>query len=100
MKSVEIERRAGQTLWNLHDVAQYLKASVSWVYKAAERGELPWFLRVKDAAGRWQDIASTAATKTEAKRLAADLERKAERQRFGLEPFPTDCKLTVGELVE
>jgi excisionase family DNA binding protein len=41
MKSVEIERRAGQTLWNVHDVAQYLKASVSWVYKAAERGELP-----------------------------------------------------------
>ena len=41
MKSVEIERRAGQTLWDVHDVAQYLKASVSWVYKAAERGELP-----------------------------------------------------------
>jgi integrase len=65
-----------------------------------KRGRTTWFLRVKDAAGRWQDIASTAATKTEAKRLAADLERKAERQRFGLEPFPTDCKLTVGELVE
>jgi integrase len=65
-----------------------------------KRGRTTWFLCVKDAAGRWQDIASTAATKTEAKRLAADLERKAERQRFGLEPFPTDCKLTVGELVE
>ena len=41
MNSVEVERRAGQTLWNVRDVAQYLKASVSWVYKAAERGELP-----------------------------------------------------------
>jgi len=65
-----------------------------------KRGRTTWYLRVRDAAGRWQDIASTAATKTEAKRLAADLERKAERQRLGLEPLPTDCKLTVGELVE
>ena len=65
-----------------------------------KRGRTTWYLRVKDAVGRWQDIASTAATKTEAKRLAAELERKAERQRLGLEPLPTDCKLTVGELVE
>ncbi len=41
MNSVEVERRAGQTLWDVRDVAQYLKASISWVYKAAERGELP-----------------------------------------------------------
>jgi excisionase family DNA binding protein len=41
MNSVEIERRAGQALWDVRDVAQYLKASVSWVYKAVERGELP-----------------------------------------------------------
>ena len=41
MNSVEIERRVGQTLWDVRDVARYLKASVSWVYKAAERGELP-----------------------------------------------------------
>ena len=31
MNSVEVERRAGQTLWDVRDVAQYLKASVSWV---------------------------------------------------------------------
>lgn len=30
-----------QTLWDVRDVAEYFKASVSWVYKAAERGELP-----------------------------------------------------------
>jgi excisionase family DNA binding protein len=41
MNSVEIELRAGQTLWDVRDVAHYLKASVSWVYKAAERGDLP-----------------------------------------------------------
>jgi len=41
MNSVEIERRAGQTLWDVQDVASYLKASVSWVYKAAEKGDLP-----------------------------------------------------------
>ena len=30
-----------ETLWDAKDVARYLKASVSWVYKAAERDELP-----------------------------------------------------------
>src|SRR5882762_6111492 len=65
-----------------------------------KRGRGTWYLRVKDAAGRWQDIASTAQTKTEARRLALDLDRKAERQRLGLEPLPTDCTLNVGQLVE
>ena len=65
-----------------------------------KRGRGTWYLRVKDAAGRWQDIASTAQTKTEARRLALDLEWKAERQRLGLEPLPTDCTLNVGQLVE
>src|SRR5438552_168804 len=50
MNSVEVERRAGQTLWDVRDVAQYLKASVSWVYKAAERGELAAKERHRDAA--------------------------------------------------
>src|SRR5258706_5026946 len=63
------------------------------------QGHGTWYLRVKDACGRWANIASTAKTKTEAWRLASDLERKAERQRLGLEPLATDCTLTVGELV-
>ena len=29
------------TLWDVDSVARYLSASKSWVYKAAERGELP-----------------------------------------------------------
>lgn len=28
-------------LWTVHDVARLLNASVSWVYKAAEKGQLP-----------------------------------------------------------
>jgi len=30
-----------ENLWTVRDVAAYLKASISYVYKAAERGELP-----------------------------------------------------------
>jgi integrase len=47
-----------------------------------------FYLRFRDGRGRWRAVASTAATKTEAKRLAHELERRAERQRFGLEPLP------------
>ena len=41
MNPFGVERRVQRTLWDVRDVAQYLKASVSWVYKAAERGDLP-----------------------------------------------------------
>ena len=41
MNPFGVERRVQRTLWDVRDVAQYLKASVSWVYKAAERRELP-----------------------------------------------------------
>jgi hypothetical protein len=47
-----------------------------------------FYLRYRDGRGRWRAVASTAATKAEAKRLAHELERRAERQRFGLEPLP------------
>ena len=30
-----------EMLWTAREVATYLRASISWVYKAAERGELP-----------------------------------------------------------
>lgn len=65
-----------------------------------KRGRGTWYLRVKDAVGRWQDILPTAKSKTEARRLAAELERKAERQRLGLDSLPTDCTLTLGDLVQ
>jgi integrase len=45
-----------------------------------------WYLRVRDAGGRWIAKASAARTKTEAKRLAVEMELRHERQRAGLEP--------------
>jgi hypothetical protein len=57
-----------------------------------------WYARVKDATGAWRSLATRAATKTEAKRLASDLERRAERQRHGLEPLPSDSTLTLGQM--
>ena len=30
-----------ESLWTVHDIARLLKASTSWVYKAAERGQMP-----------------------------------------------------------
>jgi len=49
-----------------------------------------WYLRVRDAGGQWVAQASKATTKTEARRLAAELERHFERQRLGLEPASLD----------
>src|ERR1039457_5553293 len=60
-----------------------------------------WYLRYKDGRGRWRSIVSTARSKTEAKRLVAELEHKAERQRLGLEELPPeDGGGTVGALLE
>lgn len=57
-----------------------------------------WYARVKDAMGAWRSLATKAASKTEARRLAEDIERRAERQRHGLEPLPGDSTMTLGEL--
>ena len=57
-----------------------------------------WYLGYLDAGGLWREQASKAQTKTEAKRLVVDLERKAERQRLGLEALPTDSSFTLAEL--
>ena len=60
-----------------------------------------WYLQVIDAGGRRRCIASTAGTKTEAKRLAIEMERRFERQRLGLEPAPSAEGLrTVDDLLE
>ncbi len=60
-----------------------------------------WYLRVKNERGVWVKVATSATTKTEAKRLAHDLERRYERQRLGLEvPPPPGGGETVGELLQ
>jgi integrase len=55
-------------------------------------------VKFKDGVGRWRMQVVAARTKTEARRLADELERKAERQRLGLEALPSDSSMTVAEL--
>jgi integrase len=60
-----------------------------------------WVIRFKDAQGRWKAITTNARGKTEARRMAEDLERKAERQRLGLEAAPAaDGGGTVDALLD
>ncbi len=59
-----------------------------------------WNVKFKDAAGVWRRIPTRAQTKTEAKRLAVEIERQAERQRCGLEPLAGDGEMTLGELCQ
>src|SRR5258708_29539408 len=60
-----------------------------------------WYLRVRDPHGRWISKASAATTKTEAKRLALELERRFNRQQLGLEPLDLeDGGGTVAQLME
>jgi excisionase family DNA binding protein len=39
--NVKTQDPSSEPLWGVMDVARYLRASKSWVYKAAEKGELP-----------------------------------------------------------
>jgi integrase len=60
-----------------------------------------WYLRYKDSTGRWRAQASTAQTKTEAKRLAHELATRAERERCGLAPpSMADGGGTLAELLQ
>ena len=59
-----------------------------------------WYLRWKDDAGRWRGKACGARTKTEARQLQAQLERRDERVRLGIEPgMPEDGGGTLAELL-
>jgi integrase len=59
-----------------------------------------WYLRVKDATGKWRDLPSKAVTKAEAKIAANDYEAKARRQAQGLEPLPLPRRMTVADLCD
>lgn len=60
-----------------------------------------WYVRFKDARGAWRDKATGARTKSEARRLQLELERKAERQRLGLEALPSDApEMTFGTAMD
>ncbi len=59
-----------------------------------------WYLRWKDEAGHWRGKVSTARTKAEARQLQAQLERKAEHVRLGVEPpLPEDGGGSLAELL-
>jgi integrase len=57
-----------------------------------------WYVRWRDAGGKWQERRTTAKSKTEARRLAGELERKVERQELGLDPLPIQSSATFWEL--
>src|SRR5471030_1746970 len=60
-----------------------------------------WRAWVKDAAGINQKVQLTEArTREEAKRLEGELRMKSRRQREGLDPLPSDPRLTVGVLLQ
>jgi len=64
-----------------------------------QRGEI-WYVGFRGATGGWTEKASKAQSKTEARRLAADLERQAERQRLGLEAVPGSTAHTLASLCD
>jgi len=60
-----------------------------------------WYLKWKGVDGQWCRAVSAAKTKAEARRLADDMERKAERVRLGLEALPAEQGgWTFAELME
>jgi len=70
---------------------------VAYAYRKGNR----WYLGWKDASGSVVRRPSDAVTRAEARRMAQDLERRAERQRLGLEPLPAeDGGGTLSELLQ
>jgi integrase len=59
-----------------------------------------WFLRFQDETERWRQRPSAARTKTEAKRLQAELEYQIGRRRLGLEGTLSAEVSTLGELLK
>jgi integrase len=65
------------------------------VFKRRDR----WYVKFKDANGRWCTRSTRAETKAEAKRLGFDRERQAERRRLGLEPAAVDDGVVLGDVL-
>ena len=59
-----------------------------------------WYARVKDAAGRWRNVAlPEAKTKAAARAYAEEMSLHSRRQRQGLAALPADPSLTLGALL-
>ena len=65
-----------------------------------KRGGENYYAKYRDHTGKQVDHVIPATKKVEAQEIANDLERKAKRQRMGLEPMPdTDGGGTVAEML-
>ena len=64
---------------------------------AYKRGQV-WWIAFKDGTGERKVQPTKAVTKTEARKVAEELERTGERQRLGIEVMPTDERVTLGDL--
>jgi integrase len=70
---------------------------MSSVFKRGGMYVVKW----KDGTGTWRQLRTSATMLAEARRLAADLDRKAERQRAGLDPVvEAPVLLTFAELID
>lgn len=65
----------------------------------SKRGSV-WYVKWKDAYGRWKRQRTSARTKAEAQHLWAELMRQADRRRRGLELEPMEVGLTFWGLCE
>jgi hypothetical protein len=75
------------------------KRSADYGERREKRGT--FYAQWKDAAGTRRREATACTTRREAQRLAEELDRKAERQRRGLEPLPEPVPtMTFGELFD
>lgn len=59
-----------------------------------------WYIKWKDAGGKWRRKVCTARTKREALVLHAETIRQVDRQLRGLEPLPTETGMNVWALCE
>jgi len=60
-----------------------------------------YYARYKAADGRWRQRATKAQTKTEARKIAIEIEQREDRLRLGLTvPMPKNGGGTVGELLQ
>lgn len=59
-----------------------------------------WYVKWKDAGGRWRRKATTARTRQEAMSLWHSLAEQAQRQRDGLSPRPLNNGMTMAQLCD
>lgn len=70
------------------------------IYEATEEYAPTWYVDFRGPDGRRCQKATKATNKTEARKIAAEMERTAERQRLGLEPLPVNEGRTLAELAQ